>query len=262
MYLWPSAVPAFLFCLAVKTLSRVSPCRPPLLRSSHFLSSLSPVLSFQISTLLSFSLAVKTCRGQLLRDKGKDMDGFPGSTASQAGSEAGGQPQCSCGEQRLISSAAFLLWTKSTGGVYNTGRQCYFRSSLPSLLLCFLLTFTLLLCASSSLLSTSRPQPSICKQISAHVIRCLHHSSAFTAHFFLLPPSLPSPPPLAACLPCLYLSALWVFPSTPPPPSFAAACYYWSSCRADGRQADVESDVGRGCDMRVRRQFDWLHAIC
>lgn len=49
-------------------------------------------------------------------------------------------------------------------------------------------------------LSTSRLQLSVCKQIPAHVIRCLHHSSAFTAPSFLLPPSsLLAPPP--ACPP-------------------------------------------------------------
>lgn len=69
-----------------------------------------------------------------------------------------------------------------------------------------------------------------------------------------LPPSLSLRPP--ACLPSLYLSPLC------PHLSFAAASYYWSSCRADDRQADVETGVGWGCDNVVTRLFDWLHAIC
>lgn len=48
--------------------------------------------------------------------KGRTWMGFPAARpANQAGRETGRQPQCSCGKQRLISSLAFLLWTKNTG---------------------------------------------------------------------------------------------------------------------------------------------------
>lgn len=142
--------------------------------------------------------------------------GFPAALPAnqatrQAERQAERQPQCSCGKQRLISSPAFLLWTKNTGWYITQEDNAANVNSakLSSALLYFLLTFTLLLSPSLSLFSTSCLQPSVCKQIPAHVIRCLHHSYAFTAPSFRLPPSLP------ARLPSLYLSPLWVFPSTP-----------------------------------------------
>lgn len=105
---------------------------------------------------------------------------------------------------------------------------------------------------SLSLVSTSRLRLSVCKQISAHVIRCLHQ---LCFHRPLLPPSLLAclPPPLP--LGCLSFSF-----HTQPPPSFAAASYYWSSCRADGRQADVGTGMRGGYDMIVLMACCCLHS--
>lgn len=117
--------PCFLFCLSFKTLSRGSPSLHPLLFSSPFLSSLSSVLSFQISTSLSSFLAVKTCRGQLWRNKGKDMDGFPGSTTSQPGRQR--DRQAASVFLRKATSHLFPCLpalNKEHREVYNTGRQC------------------------------------------------------------------------------------------------------------------------------------------
>lgn len=70
------------------------------------LSSHSSVRSFQISTPLSSSLAVKTCRCQLWRDKGRDVDGFSRQHSQPSRRAAS---QCSRGKQQLISSPGFLL---------------------------------------------------------------------------------------------------------------------------------------------------------
>lgn len=207
--------------LPFKTLSRVFPYLPPSLPSLL----LPPFLLSPLSSARGCPRRVPPLRLRpIQRDKGEDAGGFPGSASSQAG----GEPQCSRGKLRLIPSPAFLLRTKNT-----RGRQ----SALCSLPPCFLPA--LLPRLSSPLLVL---QGSVCKQIPAHVIRCLHHSSTFTAPSFL--PSLFLPP--RPCPPFASHPSGFFRPSTTPPPFFPCSCR--SSCKADDKQAWVDA-----ADMVVTR---------
>lgn len=125
LYLWPSAVPAFLFCLPFKTLSRVSPSLPPLFFFSLLSSSLLSPLSSSFRSPCCFPplWLWKPAVSNYGETKERTLMGFPAARPAnqatrQAERQAGRQPQCFCGKQRLISSPVFLYWTK------NTGRQC------------------------------------------------------------------------------------------------------------------------------------------
>lgn len=226
--------------------------------SSLFLLPLPSVLSFQISTPLSSSLAVKTCRGQLWRDKGMDMDGSP-RQHGQAQRKAR-QPQCPCAKQLLISTPCLpALNTEPREGIkHKTTMQLMFihiqalslSLSSPPVFPSHVHSPPLFF-----LVSLSSPLPVYSSQFVNRSLLmwfavCI--SSAFTAPSFL-PPRLPALP--------LPLGRLSFSFHTQPPPSSAAASYYWSSCRADGRLADVETGMRGGYAMIVLMDCCCLHQL-
>lgn len=136
------------------------------------------------------------------------MGSLTAQAEKQSSRQPGGRRQRAASAVLLWKAAPHLLHAHSTGrcGKHNSKTMQPMLTQAEAPLLCLTLAFTLLLSPSSSLLSTSRLQLSVCKQIPAHVIRCLHHSSAFTAPSFLLPP----PACLTDCLP-FTLCLSWFF---------------------------------------------------
>lgn len=205
LLLWASG-----FVSPLKTLWQGCPSLPLLLFSFPFL--LTPLSApFRSPRCFRPLWLWKPAVANYGETKGGTWTGSPGSTASQAGrqplsvpveSSNSSLPPASCCEHRIRGG---MSTQEDNAANVNSDlgsllSACGFFFFLFSHSLSFLVSLPHVLCL----------KVSVCKQIPAHVICCLHHSSAFTAPSFL-------PPSQLACVPSFYPSGFSFHPLSPPP---------------------------------------------